>query len=71
MDLISERIINIFELENKIKSACCNADNIQRFIKNKNYSKADELAKILSLQMHELDCFELHIEQRKIHQDCE
>lgn len=66
MDIISERIINIYKLENKIKSARCNADNIERFIKEKNYNRAEEFSKILSLQMHELDCFEFQIEHRKI-----
>ena len=71
MELISERITNISELENKISSARCNADNIQKFIKEKNYKRAEELIKILSLQMHELDCFELCIEHRKIHHSWE
>ncbi|KIN80951.1 hypothetical protein [Clostridium botulinum] len=66
MDVISERILNIGVLENKIKSARCNADNIEKFIKEKDYSRAKELAKILSFQMHELDCFEFQIEHRKI-----
>lgn len=68
MDFISERIINISELENKIKSACCNANNVERFIKEKDYNRAEEVAKILVLQMNELDCFELQIEHRKINQ---
>jgi hypothetical protein len=68
MEFISERIVNISELENKIKSACCNADNIERFIKENDYNRAEEIAKILVSQMKELDSFELRIEHRKINQ---
>jgi len=71
VELISERIINIDELEARIASARCNADNVEKFIKGKDYSRAEEIAKILALQMHELDCFEFQIEHRKIHQVCE
>lgn len=71
MELISERITNISELENKISSARCNTNNIEKSIKEKNYKRAEELIKILSLQMHKLDCFELCIEHRKIHYSCE
>lgn len=66
MEFISERIINISELENKIKSARCNTNNVERFIKEKDYNRAEEVAKILVLQMNELDCFELQLEHRKI-----
>ena len=65
MEKICERIVNIGVLESKIKSACCNAE---KFIQQKDYNRAEGIAKILSLQMHELDCFEFCIEQRKIKQ---
>lgn len=68
MDKICERIVNIGVLESKIKSACCNAENVEKFIQQKDYSRAEEIAKILSLQLHEIDCFEFCIEQRKIKQ---
>lgn len=68
MDKICERIVNIGVLENKIKSARCNAENIEKLIQQKDYSRAEEIAKTLSLQMHEIDCFEFCIEQRKIKQ---
>ena len=68
MDKICERIVNIGVLESKIKSARCNAENIEKLIQQKDYSRAEEIAKTLSLQMHDLDCFEFCIEQRKIKQ---
>ena len=68
MDKICERIVNIGVLESKIKSARCNAENVEKFIQQKDYSRAEEIAKTLSLQMHELDCFEFCIEQRRIKQ---
>lgn len=68
MDVISEKIVNIGQLENQILAARCNADNVERFIREEDYDRAYVIAKILSLQMHELTCFNFQIEHRKIHQ---
>lgn len=64
MEYYSERIINISDLESKILSARATSNLLLKCIQNKEYFKAEKLARQLSLEMHELDEFELIIERR-------
>ena len=64
MEYYSERIINISDLESKIRSARATSNLLLKCIQNKEYFKAEKLARQLSLEMHELDEFELIIERR-------
>lgn len=66
MEHYYERIINISDLESKIRSARATANLLLKCIQNKEYFRAEKLARQLSLEMHELDEFEFCIEQRKV-----
>lgn len=66
MEYYSERIINISDLESKIRSARATSNLLLKCIQNKEYFRAEKLARQLSLEMHELDEFEFCIEQRKV-----
>lgn len=65
MEHYSERIINISDLESKIRSARATSNLLLKCIQSKEYFRAEKLARQLSLEMHELDEFELIIERRK------
>ena len=66
MEHYSERIINISDLESKIRSARATSNLLLKCIQNKEYFRAEKLARQLSLEMYELDEFEFCIEQRKV-----
>ncbi|XTR36675.1 hypothetical protein ACQQ2T_08905 [Paraclostridium tenue] len=63
---ISERIINISDLEVKIKEARYLSDNLIKSLENKNYPRAEYLSSNLSLKLHELDNFEFIVEKREV-----
>lgn len=66
MEHYSERIINISVLESKIRSVRATSNLLLKRIQNKEYFRAEKLARQLSLEMYELDEFEFCIEQRKV-----
>ena len=65
MNLITERIVNISDHENKIRSYRATADLILQCLENNNYERALYLARKHSLEMHELSEFEFVIERHK------
>lgn len=66
MDIISERITNISDYENKVQAARSLCSMLERIIQTEKYEKAEYLAKKLSLELHELADFEFVLEARKV-----
>ena len=65
MSLITERIVNISDHENKIRSSRETAELVLQYLENNNYEGALYFAKKHSLEMHELSEFEFVIERHK------
>lgn len=66
MDYISERIINLSELEKKISDARLASSQLITCIEGKELSKALDLAQVVNSKIRELDNFEFIIEHRKV-----
>ena len=65
MICITERIINLSVFERKIHNARTTAEMLPILIEKNDHVAALKLAKELSLQLHELEEFDLVIERRK------
>lgn len=68
---ISERIVNISEIETLIKNIRFLSNNLIDAISNKDYLRAEYLSSDINLKLHMLDKFEFEIEQRKINVNLE
>lgn len=66
MKVISERIVNIADMEAKIRSARMCADSALENIQNGKIDRSEYLLKKLSLALHELTEFEFVLEQREV-----